>query len=66
MNKGQVCLDGRPAEVFSHYKELEGVGLAAPQVTYMTQTLKEKGWDVDTSVTTIEEAKQAILQALHK
>ena len=66
MNKGQVFLDGRPAEVFSHYKELEGVGLAAPQVTYMTQTLKAKGWDVDTSVTTIEEAKQAILQALHK
>ena len=66
MNKGRVFLDGIPAEVFSHYKELEGVGLAAPQVTYMTQTLKAKGWDVDTSVTTIEEAKQAILQALHK
>ena len=66
MNKGRVFLDGIPAEVFSHYKELEGVGLASPQVTYMTQTLKAKGWDVDTSVTTIEEAKQAILQALHK
>ena len=66
MNKGQVFLDGAPAEVFSHYKELEGVGLAAPQVTYMTQTLKEKGWDIDTSATTIEEAKQAILQAMRK
>lgn len=66
MNRGQVFLDGAPAEVFSHYKELEGVGLAAPQVTYMTQTLKEKGWDIDTSATTIEEAKQAILQAMRK
>lgn len=64
MNKGQVFLDGVPAEVFSHYKELEGVGLAAPQVTYMTQTLKEKGWDIDTSATTIEEAKQAILRSI--
>lgn len=64
MNRGQVFLDGRPSQVFAHYKELEGVGLAAPQVTYVTQTLKSRGWDIDTSVTTIEEAKQAILCAM--
>ena len=66
MNKSRVFLDDVPAKVFSHYKELEEVGLAAPQVTYVTQTLKQKGWDIDTSVTTIEEAKTAILQALKK
>ena len=44
--------------------DADGVGLAAPQVTYVTQTLKEMGWDIDTSVTTVEEAKRAILSAL--
>ena len=35
--------DGVPKEVFSHYKELEAVGLAAPQVTYLMHDLVEKG-----------------------
>ena len=64
MNKGQVMLDDEPGEVFAHYKELEEVGLAAPQVTYIMQTLKQKGFSVNTDITTIEEAKQAVLHAL--
>ncbi len=64
MNRGQIMLDGTPREVFRHYKELEQVGLAAPQVTYIMQALKKKGLDVDTDITTIEEAKTAILKAL--
>ena len=66
MNKGQVMFDDVPKEVFGHYKELEGVGLAAPQVTYIMQALKENGLPVDTDITTIEEAKTAILQALNR
>lgn len=66
MNRGEVLFDQAPAAVFAHYKELEAVGLAAPQVTYVTQKLKEIGWNIDTSVTTIEEAKQAILKSLHR
>ena len=64
MNKGQVMLDDGPGEVFRHYKELEEVGLAAPQVTYIMQTLKKNGFPVNTDVTTIEEAKQSVLKAL--
>ncbi len=64
MNRGQVMLDNEPREVFRHYKELEQVGLAAPQVTYIMQALKQNGLDVDTDITTIEEAKAAILQAM--
>ena len=45
-------------------KKLEKLGLAAPQVTYVTHALKEKGWDIDTDATTVEEAKEAILKAL--
>ena len=64
MDDGKVRFDGTPREVFSHYKELEKLGLAAPQVTYVTHALKEKGWDIDTDATTVEEAKEAILKAL--
>ena len=44
-------------------EQANGVGLAAPQVTYVMQTLKEKGFDVDVHAITIEEAKQSILHA---
>ena len=64
MNKGKLLYDGEPREVFSHYRELEEVGLAAPQVTYIMHKLKEKGVDVDTNAITIPEAADAILRAL--
>jgi len=64
MNKGEVMFDNEPKEVFRHYKELEQVGLAAPQVTYIMQELKAAGLAVDTDITNIEEAKAAIIQAL--
>ena len=66
MNKGSVMFDNEPKEVFRHYKELEEVGLAAPQVTYIMHTLKKSGLNVETDITTIEEAKNAILRALNK
>lgn len=64
MNQGQVRFDGVPREVFRHGKELEEMGLAAPQMTYLMQALKDKGADVDTDATTIEEAADAIEQWL--
>ena len=66
MNKGSVMLDGVPKDVFAHYKELEEVGLAAPAVTYIMQQLKHNGFAVSTDATTIEEAKEEILRALHR
>ena len=62
MNKGSVRYDNAPKEVFKHYKELEAVGLAAPQVTYIMQALKERGLPVNTEVTTILEARDEILR----
>ena len=64
MNRGGIMYDDTPAAVFAHYKELEEVGLAAPQVTYVTQALKADGWDIDTSVTTVSQAVDAIQRAL--
>lgn len=65
MNSGKVAFDGTPKEVFRHYKELERMGLSAPQITYVMQAMKELGLDVDTDVSTVEEAKEEILKALH-
>lgn len=66
MNRGEKMLDGTPKEVFSHYQELERVGLAAPQVTYIMHGLKEKGMDVRTDATTIEEAAEEIMKIVSK
>lgn len=66
MNHGSILYDDTPREVFRHYKELEEVGLAAPQVTYIMHKLREKGLPVDVNATTIEEAAGDILKALGK
>lgn len=62
MNRGEILYDDTPAGVFAHYRELEKVGLSAPAVTYILQDLKEHGFDVDTSATTITAAKDEILK----
>lgn len=66
MNKGSVMYDDEPKNVFRHYKELEEVGLAAPQVTYIMHALQKKGMAVDVEATTIEEATESILKVLKK
>ncbi len=60
MDHGSVQFDGTPKEVFHHYKELEGMGLAAPQVTYVMEELNRRGMAVG-EANTVEEAKEAIL-----
>lgn len=65
MNKGRVMYDDVPREVFRHYRELESVGLAAPQVTYILHELQSRGMKVDVNATTIEEAAETILKALN-
>lgn len=64
MNEGKVFLDGSPKEVFLHYRNLEQIGLRAPQVTYVVNELRKRGLPVDVSATTVTEAKNTILDAL--
>lgn len=64
VNDGKIAFDDTPKHVFMHYKELEKIGLAAPQITYIMRALYEKGLDVDLTATTVEEAKRSILMAL--
>jgi energy-coupling factor transport system ATP-binding protein len=64
MNKGELVLQHPTKEVFAHYKELEQMHLAAPQVTYVMNALKDRGYPVNTDATTITEAKNEILALL--
>lgn len=63
MDDGCLMYDDVPREVFAHYRELEKIGLAAPQVTYIMHALKERGMDVDTDAITIEEGFKSICKA---
>ena len=64
MNHGKVMYDDIPREVFRHYKELEEIGLAAPQVTYIMHELEHRGFDIDVDATTVEDAADTIAAAL--
>ncbi|WP_352400105.1 energy-coupling factor transporter ATPase [Anaerotignum sp.] len=61
MHKGKATMTGTPKEVFCHVKELEAMGLAAPQVSYVFAALKEKGLNVPLDVFTVDEAKNVLL-----
>ena len=62
MNRGEVFMDGTPKLVFERSAELEAVGLAAPQVTYVMRRLQEVYPDLPSTATTVEEAKNDILR----
>ena len=66
MNKGRVMYHDEPKKVFEHYQELEKVGLAAPQVTYIMHDLVKSGLLVRTDVTTVSEAADEIMRVLHR
>ncbi len=66
MHDGGVLYDGSPREVFQHYRELETIGLAAPQVTYLMHELKAAGMDADVGAITVREAKDRILSILRQ
>lgn len=65
MNQGELVMNHSTKEVFARYKELEKMHLAAPQVTYVMNELKQKGYGVQTDATTVTEAKDEILKMFH-
>ena len=62
VSDGVLMFDDIPRNVFKHTKELEEIGLSAPQVTYINSALADAGWQVPKVVTTIDEAEDAILR----
>ena len=61
MSDGSLLYDDEPVSVFRHVKELENLGLSAPQITYIMKQLKERGLDVNTDVLRVSEAAAEIL-----
>lgn len=64
MDNGTLKMDGTPRDVFQKVEELEKMGLRAPEVSYIVRGLRAKGLQIDTDVTTVSEARDAILKAL--
>lgn len=64
LDHGRVMYDDIPKKVFRNYRELEKIGLAAPQLTYIMNALKANGFDVDTDAITMEEAVATVKKAL--
>ncbi|MCD8005182.1 MAG: energy-coupling factor transporter ATPase [Oscillospiraceae bacterium] len=61
---GRLRYSGTPREVFSHGPELEAMGLGVPQMTRVFHRLRGLGLPVDSSVYTVEQARDAVLAAL--
>lgn len=66
LNHGRIMFDDTPEKVFRHYKELEEIGLAAPQLTYILNDLKKNGFDVDTDAITMQDAVETVKRALRR
>ena len=64
VNDGKIPFQGAPREVFQHGDELEKMGLGVPQLTRVFHRLKAMGIDIDPSVYTLEQAKEAVLAKL--
>ena len=66
MNRGSVAFDDTPKNVFEHYKELENIGLAAPQVTYLSHALRSGGIAIQDNATTVAQAKELLMNWWNK
>ena len=64
VNDGRIPFAGAPREVFRHGEELERMGLGVPQMTRVFHRLRAMGLDIDPSVYTIAQARQAVLDYL--
>ena len=64
VNDGKIPFQGPPREVFRHGDELEKMGLGVPQLTRVFHRLRAMGVDIDPSVYTLDQAKEAILAKL--
>ena len=61
---GKVIYDDIPKRVFMKYKDLERIGLRAPEVTYIMHRLASAGVTVDTNCIRVSEAADNLLGIL--
>ena len=64
MNRGRVLMEGTPREVFVREDFIRQAGLDVPQITNIVKALKIRGWDISSNIYTMDEAVDAIFQAV--
>ncbi|WP_051671417.1 energy-coupling factor transporter ATPase [Oribacterium sp. P6A1] len=61
LDHGELRMTGTPEEIFKRYKELEEMGLGAPQMTYLIHDLKDVGIRFEDRPDTVEEMAHCIV-----
>jgi energy-coupling factor transport system ATP-binding protein len=62
MDQGSVVMEGTPKEVFSKVEELKKYRLDVPQVTLLSEELKQAGLDLSDGILTIDELVEELCQ----
>lgn len=62
MNQGTPAFCGSVGEVFSRSQELMKMGLSVPQISIVMDSLREKGFDIDKNIFTVEKAFDVIMK----
>lgn len=62
LDHGELMMSGKPEDIFARYKELEAMGLAAPQMVYLMHELTEAGIPMDITIDTVDQAAEAIMK----
>ncbi len=66
MSGGKIAMQGSCADIFSRCDELEKIGLAAPQISYVIRELNKRGYNLDSGIYTVDKAAEAILKAINQ
>lgn len=66
MNSSKLVMLDKTKEVFSHGDELEKIGLKIPQITRITQSLRQRGYDIPDGILTVDEALEVLTALLKK
>lgn len=64
INDGEIYMDGKPSDVFSHVDMLRGAGLEAPQSTELLHRLGTLGYEFPKGCLTVAECVDAIADKL--
>ena len=65
IDSGRMVTIGTPKEVFSHRRELSGVGLDLPPITQLTVSLRDRGMEIGETILSIDEAADRIAEYLN-
>ena len=64
LHKGQIALDGTPAEVFSQVEKLHDMALAAPETVELCYSLNQQGFQLPLDRLNTEECVQVLYESL--